>query len=184
MNFLDKIRANLSKKKYRHIRTLNGAYHRDFLTLDAAQKVGLIFNLTRIPDKDFDQIRAFIHRLEAQNKKLSVIELNFTKKSLPLLSGEYHHIFINPENLDWLRYPQEGVVKQVGDLDLDVILNLDSSIQITSKYICRIVKARSRIGVHEAGFEDCYELMIDPQQVSDLEQLIEMFGGYLSMVRK
>ena len=184
MNFLNKIRVNLSKKKYRHIQPLNGEYRRDFLTLEAAQKVGLIFNLTRIPDRDFDQIREFIQQLEAQKKKLSIIELNFTKKSLPLLSGDYTHIFINPDSLDWLRYPQAETVDQVQQLSLDVVLNLDSSDQITSKYICRIIKARTRIGVHEAGFEDCYELMVDPQQVSELKQLIDMFDGYLSMVRK
>ncbi|MEM9717882.1 MAG: hypothetical protein AAGA10_01455 [Bacteroidota bacterium] len=184
MKFLDKIRSNLSKKKYQQIQPLNGEYRRDFLTLDAAQQVGLIFNLTRLPDRDFDQIRTFIKHLEDKGKKLVIIELNFLKKSLPLLEGEYSHIFVGLEQLDWLRYPQEEVIDFVQQLNLDVMLNFDQSNQITSKYLCRIVNAKTRIGVHEAGFEDCYELMVEPQSVDELKHLIEMFDGYLSMVRK
>jgi len=184
MKWIDQIRAKLSRKRYMQIEPVNGKYERDFLNLSGAVKVGLIVNLTKISEVNLAQIRHFLDMLLTQKKELLVIELNFQKKSEPVLQGSYNHIFINPLDLDWLRFPSEEIIDQLQALSMDVLLNLDQSDQITSKYLCSVMNARTRVGIHEEGFEDCYEVMIAHQPVDQVEYLIQTFEGYLSMTRK
>ncbi len=184
MKWINQIRAKLSRKRYLQIEPVNGKYKRDFLNLSGAEKVGVIVNMTRISEENVHQVLDFLNLLLSQGKELLVIELNFQKKSIPQLHRDFKHVFINPMDLDWLRFPEESIIYHIQSFSLDVLLNLDQSDQITSKYICSIMNAKTRVGIHEEGFEDCYEVMIDHQPVDQVEQLIQTFEGYLSMTRK
>jgi len=184
MKWIDRIRGRLSKKKYLQIEPVNGKYKRDFLNLDDAKRVGLIINMTKITPENHQQVLNFIKNLQQRKKEIYLIELNFQRKITPTLEGPYEHLFICSQDLDWLRFPQENIARQLHAYTLDVLLNLDQSNQVTSKYICGIMNAKTRIGIHEEGFEDCYEVMIDHQPVDQLQLLIDTFEGYLNMTKK
>ncbi|MEO0582440.1 MAG: hypothetical protein AAF135_09480 [Bacteroidota bacterium] len=74
---------------------------------------------------------------------------------------------------------------QVRSYELDILMDFDHSSQMVSKYICSMARARTRTGIHEEGFESCYELMIDkPRDGEELtmKKMIKEFDYFLNMI--
>lgn len=189
MNWISRIKERYTKERIRNLDDGGHQYKRDFIDIDKAKRIGLIFNMNQCKTEDIQLIYSYVDALVKKQKKLLVIELNFLKKSSPELTGSFDAIFINPSSLNWLDYPTPGVEKQIQQHDLDILIDFDHSDRMTAKYVCSMARAKTRTGMHMEGFEGCYELMIKPKPetvngVSELalKDMIKEFDYFLNMI--
>ncbi|MEL6672415.1 MAG: hypothetical protein AAFR61_09485 [Bacteroidota bacterium] len=181
MEWLNDIKEKFSKRRIRNLdRTKD--YVRDFIDLDSAQKVGLILNLNALSPEDLVLINEYLTGLKKRKKRVLVIEINFNKKSESQFASSVDTIFINPAKLNWLDYPTPAIESQVRQHDLDILMDFDHSIRMTSKYICSIARAKTRTGVHREGLESCYELMIHRDEDTGMKGMIKEFDYFLNMI--
>ncbi|MEM7369316.1 MAG: hypothetical protein AAF587_12005 [Bacteroidota bacterium] len=181
MEWLNDLKEKFSRRRIRSLdRTKE--YSRDFVDLESARKIGLIVNVSQIDPEDLDLVQTYIKALKKRNKKLLVIEVNFLKKSIPILSHITDGVFLNPSKLNWLDYPTPGIENEIRKHELDILMDFDSSNRMTSKYLCSMARAKTRTGVHREGFESCYELMINREDVPTMKAMIKEFDYFLNMI--
>ena len=181
MDWLNDLKEKFSRRRIRSLdRTKE--YSRDFVDLETARNIGLIVNVSQITKDELDLIHTYVKALKKRDKKLLVIELNFQKKSLPILAHLADAIFLNPSKLNWLDYPTPALENEIRRHELDILMDFDSSNRMTSKYLCSMARAKTRTGVHREGFESCYELMIDREDVPTMKAMIKEFDYFLNMI--
>ncbi len=183
MNWLETIKHKLSLRRLaqveRSTRTL-----RDFVDIDRAKTVGLIINVGDCSTEELRTFRHYIDELKHQNKHVTVLEINFTPKSEPQFRQSVESIFLNPAKLNWLDFPNNETESLLRNVTVDVLIDLDNSDRMTSRYICSVSGARTRVGRHREGLESCYELMIDESNPVGIPKKIETYTYFLSMIEK
>lgn len=184
MDWLNDIKDRFSKRRMRSLdRTKE--YSRDFVDIESANRIGVILNTSYSPESDLRLIEDYIKSLQKRSKRLVVIEINSNKKSEPSYTQYPDYIFINPTKLNWLDYPTPNLETQVRSYELDILMDFDPSAQMVSKYVCSMARARTRTGIHQEGFESCYELMIDPPKDGEelpMKMMIKEFDYFLNMI--
>lgn len=183
MMWIERFRKKLARRRLRQFEK-SGKYPRDFVELGNAKKIGIIINVTDFLADDFKQFLEYTNNLQKQNKDLFLIEVNFSRKSAPHFRYTFDSIFINPSKLNWLEYPNTEMVQQIQKRELDILINFDQSLHPTSKYLCSVANAKTRTGIHQEGFESCYELMIEQEGTNQMQHLIQTFDGVLNMIKK
>ncbi|MEM6262276.1 MAG: hypothetical protein AAGI38_07200 [Bacteroidota bacterium] len=192
MNWLNKVpwyqsmRVTFSRRRIRYLER-SRKYVRDFVDIENARNVGLIVNINECTTEDIKTLRRYIDQLKKGRKQVFLIELNFLKKSVPTFNSSVNSIFINPSKLNWLDFPVQSVEGKIRQYDLDILMNFDESDRMTSKYLCSMANAKTRTGKHTAGFESCYELMVNFPIRSDVTRMktkIKEFDYFLKMLEK
>ncbi|TAE55627.1 MAG: hypothetical protein EAZ89_05505 [Bacteroidetes bacterium] len=183
MDWLNDIKQNFSKRRIKNL-DKSKEYRRDFIDIESAKRIGLIVNTTEISDEDYQLVLTYAEALKKRKKEVVIVELNFQKKSEPRVTGFQTIIFVNPVNLNWLDYPTPEVENKLLEQELDILMDFDSSLRMTSKYLCSIARAKTRTGVHREGMESCYELMITRQQEEEnnMKGIIREFDYFLNMI--
>lgn len=180
MDWINKMKERYTKKRIQSLDQVS--YPREFIDLASAKSIGMIVNVSACEAEDADLIRSYAEELRNRDKKVLIIEINYDKKSVPQFE---YSLFINPTKLNWYEYPIPSVKKQIEHYDLDILMNFDPSIRMTSKYICSIARAKTRTGVRIEGFESCYELMIrheEEEEKTDMRSMITEFDYFLNMI--
>lgn len=183
MNWFERIKQKLSYLKVQQLER-NSRPHRDFVDIERAHKVGLILNAGSCTADEMRTFRQYMEDLKRQRKQVYVVEINFNKKSESQFSHSAESVFLNPARLNWLDFPRQDAEIQIRNLDLDVLIDLDPSDRMTSRYVCSLSKARTRAGRHREGLESCYELMIDGKNPLGIPRMIETYTHFLSMIEK
>lgn len=183
MNWLNRIKEKYSRRRIRQL-DRSRKYMRDFVDIDIAKKIGLIINVNQLNSQENKLLRNYMSELKTRQKDLLLIEINYQKKSVPEFKKSVNSVFINPSKLNWLDYPILSVENQIKRHKLDILLNFDSSDRMTSKYICSIADAKTRTGIHVAGFESCYEVMVDLPKNNRLKTMITEYEYFLKMLEK
>jgi hypothetical protein len=130
------------------------------------------------------KLLTYIKKLQKENKSITVIELNFEKKAVPQFNTEVPSIFINASNINWLDFPNQAIENQIRRHEFDILMNLDPSERMTSKYLCNMAKVKTRAGMLHDGLELCYELMVPPAPNKRLNDVIKEFDHFLQMLEK
>ena len=180
MEWLNDLKEKFSKRRIRNL-DRSKEYTRDFVDIESARNIGIIVNMNSLNPEDLKLLENYLTALKKRNKKILLLELNFNKKSEPYFN-RFDSVFINPSKLNWLDYPTPNIEQQIRQFELDILMDLDFTNRMTSKYLCSMARAKTRTGVHREGFESCYELMIHHDEESGLEGLIKEFDYFLNMI--
>lgn len=182
MEWLSDLKEKFSRRRIRSLdRTKE--FSRDFVDIDSARFIGVIVNVDALGPNDEKIIKDYLAVLKKRKKKTLIIELSFNKKAEPTWqSAGDEFVFINPTKLNWLDYPTPAIESQIRQYELDILIDLDMTPRMTSKYVCSMAKARTRTGLHQEGLESCYELMINKSGDKDLKSLLKTFDYFLNMI--
>ncbi|GAB4418826.1 MAG: hypothetical protein OHK0039_30640 [Bacteroidia bacterium] len=181
MEWYNDIKEKFSKRRIRNL-DRSKDYTRDFVDLESARKIGVIINVDACSEADLELMRNYVLALKERKKEVLIIELSFNKKAESILSPLGDTIFINPTKLNWLDYPTPTIEQQIRKHELDILMDFDDSGRMTSKYLCSLARAKTRTGVFHEGFESCYELMIDSEEVNNKKATINEFDYFLNMI--
>jgi len=178
-NLIDRYNKRKLKKLNRSKRHI-----RDFVDIDRAKSVGFVVNMNQYKMDDIKLLRSYIGDLKKQQKNIVLVELNFEKKSEPQFRNSVNAIFINPSKLNILEHPKAAIENQLQRHQIDILINLDFSEKVTSKFVCSMANARTRTGKREVGYEDCYELMIEMPENNGLKKTLREYSYFLQMLEK
>lgn len=180
MEWLSDLKDKFSKRRIKNLERAK-EYARDFVDMDTARKIGVIINVTDTNLADLKLIEAYVQTLRKRGKNLMVIELNFDKKSEAYYT-DTEEMFVNPAKLNWLDYPNPNIESRIMKEEMDILMDFDNSNRMTSRYLCGLSRAKTRTGIHRAGYESCYELMINRAEAADMKALIKEFDFFLNMI--
>lgn len=182
MEWLNDIKEKFSRRRIRSLdRTKE--FSRDFIDMESAKFIGVIVNTDALSPDDQLLVKDYLGALRDKKKRILLIEVSFNKKAEPQWQAFGHEfIFLNPAKLNWLDYPTPAIETQIRQYELDILIDLDTSPRMTSKYVCSMAKARTRTGIHREGLESCYELMIHRADEQDLRGLLKEFDYFLNMI--
>jgi hypothetical protein len=183
MNWLEKIKQKYSLRVYGK-RSRKVAFRHDFVDFDHATKIGFILNMNQFNSKDLIVLTDYITKLEDHGKSVVVIELNFQRRTEPMFNETIRSIFLNRENINWLEFPSLVKMKEINEAGIEIVLNLDTSERMTSRYICGLINAKTRVGMAREGEEEFYELMVELPEDVKLKPMIQQFETYLKMLEK
>lgn len=183
MNWIAERKKNYSLKLFEK-RAKKVKFPHSFVDLEQANSIGVIVNINMFTSKDLIVITDYITKLEDSGKSVFLIELNFKRRTEPMFSDTNKTVFINPTHINWLGLPSREVLARVNKYKPDILINLDNSQSMTSRFICGLANAKTRAGFYEEGFENFYELMIDLPKDTKLKSLLSAFEDYLKMIEK
>ncbi|MEM6268504.1 MAG: hypothetical protein AAF998_03660 [Bacteroidota bacterium] len=183
MNWLQSLKHGYSLKVFEQ-RARKVTFPHAFVDLDKAASVGFIINMGLFSPEDLVDFTKYITRLEHAGKVVLVVELNFKRKGSPMFKDSVRSIFINPEQINWLGLPSVRRLQELNKARLDLLVNLDTSESMTSRYICGLSNARTRVGLHELGYEKFYELLLDMPRTTSMQELLGAFETFTKMLEK
>jgi hypothetical protein len=126
----------------------------------------------------------YITHLEDRGKQVAVVEITYHRKSLPMFQDSVQSVFINPTQLNWLDFPSVKRLQELNALNLGILVNLDTTERMTSRFICGLSSAQTRVGLHEPGYEEFYELMLQLPLETRLHKILDTFEFYSKMLEK
>jgi len=156
----------------------------DFVDITHAKRIGLIININMFTSKDLIVMTDYMTRLEDSGKQILLIELNFKRGTEAMFSDTSNTVFVNPMHISWLGFPSREALLKINKYESDILINLDNSNMMTSRYICGLSNAKTRAGFYEEGYEDFYELMIEAPADLKLKSMLAAFEDYLNMLKK
>jgi hypothetical protein len=183
MNWVQNIRQRHSLSKFRK-RTQKVNFPHSFVDIERAQTIGFIVNAEQISADDLVMFTKYITQLEDKGKKVVVVEINHKRKSEPMFQRSMNTVFINPSQINWMMFPSVGKLEELNKFRCDILVNLDMAEQMTSRYVCGLSNAQTRVGLHEEGQEEFYELMLQLPADTKLSKLLETFETYSKMLEK
>lgn len=180
----DKIKSFFIRRKFRFATRAAGVKHA-FVDIERARRAGIIVNANESKADDLRAVKEYSARLEKSGVKTLLVELNFDKKSAPAFENiASQHLFINPVRLTWLEMPDTATEALFRQEELDVLINLDSSGRPASHYLSGISHAKTRVGLHSAPYEACYELMTVIPADKGAREKLSQFDHFLKMLEK
>lgn len=183
MNWIQSVRHKYSLNLF-HKRAKKGEFRHEFIDLDTAKKIGFVVNINMMAPKDLIALTDFLTKLEDSGKTVFVVEINFKRKSEPMFNETIRSIFINPDHINWLGFPSTEKLQEINKEKPEILMNLDTSEKMTSRFICGLSNADTRAGMYEEGYEEFYELMLDISKDTKLKDLLSHLETYLKMIEK
>lgn len=183
MNWVQSIRHRVSLSTFEK-RASKVRFPHTFVDFDVAKTIGFIVNIAEFNAEDLVNFTQYITKLEDRGKAVVVIEINLERKAEPMFRDTVRSVFINSAQVNWLFMPSVPTMKSINNFQLDILVNLDRSEPMTARYVCGLTNARTRVGLHEQGYEEYYELMLQLSPETKIQKVLEHFEFYAKMLEK
>ena len=183
MNFFQKLKQRYSINVFRK-RTRRVVFSHDFVDLEKAKTIGFIIHMNQYNSKDLIVLTDYITKLEDHGKQVVLIEINLRRKSEPMFIDTIKSIFINPTHISWTGIPSLSKMQEINYSRPDILINLDTSDNLTSKFICGLSNAKTRAGIAKQGMEMFYELILQLPEDTKLKTLLQQFEHFLKEIEK
>ncbi len=155
--------------KFLSLRTKSWLKHnktkRSTTAYNSAQSVGVVFSING--EASLSYIDSFIHKLENDNKKVTVLAYFPNKIEL------YNHKYdcFTPQNISfWGNFKTDKINKFVNQ-SFDYLFHLDDNPSTIVQGILAQSNAKCRIGMYADHNDPYYELMINTKQKNYLEEM-------------
>ncbi|MFM2377012.1 MAG: hypothetical protein RLZZ165_2109 [Bacteroidota bacterium] len=183
MNWIRSIRDRYSVSVFQQqAKKLN--FPHTFVDLERATSIGFIVNTGRWNADDLVYFTRYITHLEDRGKKVVVVEISYHRKSKPMFRDSTQSVFINPRQMNWFQLPSIARIQELNAANLEILLNLDSSEKLASRFVCGLSSAKTRVGLFKQGHEAYYELMLQLPFESKLPKILSAFEQYSKMLEK
>jgi hypothetical protein len=183
MNWLQSLKHRYSVRIFTQ-RAKRVSFPHAFVDLEKAASIGFIVNIDQFSADDLVYFTKYITHLEDRGKMVAVVEVTHDRKSLPMFKDSVKSVFINPAQLNWLDFPSIKRLQELNAIGLDILVNLDTSEKMTSRFVCGLSSAKTRVGLHEPGYEDFYELLLQLPIETRLHKILDTFEFYSKMLEK
>ena len=183
MSWFERQKIKLAKFFYAR-RAVKVRPRHDFVSLKQASKVGILIHVNYFNLRYTKQIADFITHLENDGKQVYIIELNTKNKADSVFSDIKLSVFLNRKYFNWLHIPNHFATAKVNKHHLDILIDLDPSPELFSRFLTGLSNARMRVGFHRDGFENYYDLMIAIAPDTPVSKTLEQIENYLNMLQK
>jgi len=156
----------------------------DFVALQQAKKIGILIHVNYFNLRQTKQIADYITHLENQGKQVFIIELNTKKNADSVFSDIKLSVFLNRKFFNWLKIPNQFALSKINKHHLDILIDLDPSDEIYSRFLMGMSNASMRVGLHRNGAEQYYDFMIAAGLDTPADILLGQIEDFLKMIQK
>jgi len=161
-----------SSKLVRNRRTYN---------LEDAETVGLLFFIENPEQyqKALEIIKVF------QDKKLRVQALGFInqKNYPPYFQPRIFFNIITLKDLNWYGKPSATSIYNFIKIDFDILIDLGPGDEYALQYISGLSKAKFKVGRYLKKNEAFYDLMINLDKKTGIDEFVDQVIHYLSLIK-
>ncbi len=181
MSLIDKIKIfagkyYLNKHKYSIIR------NRLISNLDDAKTIGIIYILE--DETTYNHITRFVKLL--QDKQIAVKAIGYFEGNVrPIYAIEKLSLdFYDKKVLNWFNKPGGSYVSEFMKTEFDILIDLSLTDIFQTKYISTLSKSKFKVGKGGDSNKEIFDLMIDINEKTTLDEFITLIIHYLSIINK
>lgn len=181
MNLIDKIKV-FAGKYYLNKNKNNIIRNRLISNLDDAKSVGIIYILE--DEAAYNQITRFIKLL--QDKQITVKAIGYFEGNIrPIYAIEKLSLdYYDKKDLNWFNKPKSSYVNDFVKMEFDILIDLSLTDIFQTKYISTFSKSKFKVGKGGEFNKEIFDLMIDINNKTTLDEFITLIIHYLSIINK
>ena len=181
MNILNNIK-DFAANRYLKKHLPKNHRFRKIVNLDAAKTVGIIYVLK--DEQTYNQITRFIKLL--QEKQINVKAIGYFDGNIrPIYAIEKLSLdYYDRKDLNWYAKPKGNYVTDFCKTDFDILIDVSLLDIFQTKYIAAFSKAKFKVGKDGENNKAIYDLMIDVNPKTTLDEFITLIIHYLSIINK
>ncbi len=155
---------------------------RKVANLDDAKTLGVIYELKN--EQTYNHITRFVKLLK--DKQIKVKAIGYFDGSIrpnyaiEKLSLDYY----DRKDLNWYGKPRGNYVTNFCKTDFDILIDLSLTDIFQTKFIAALSKAKFKVGKDSENNETIFDLMIDINHKTTLDEFITLIIHYLSIINK
>ncbi|NVN95233.1 MAG: hypothetical protein HXX18_08120 [Bacteroidetes bacterium] len=155
---------------------------RKIVNLDNAKTLGIIYELK--DELTYNHINRFIKFL--QDKQINVKAIGYFDGNIrPIYAIEKLSLdYYDRKDLNWYAKPKGNYVADFIQTDFDILIDLSLNNIFQTKYIAAMSKAKFKVGKDGENNKVIFDLMIDINPNTTLDEFITLIIHYLSIINK
>jgi hypothetical protein len=159
-------------------------HHRQFISLEKASRVGFVISSKSILPEETNRFITFIQSIESLGKSVYVIELPRKKKSNRHFGNKIKSILLDKKYFNFFNLPSQFAIDKINGYHFDILVDLNRSEELTSRYLTGLSNAVMRVGIHDPAQTHYYDLMlsIDPRRPAHM--ILENLNSTLTLFNK
>ena len=171
MEFLEKIRRLIFKFILRRKTVVIN--NRQPITLNAAKKIGILFNAEDIKNNHI--IVGFATHLKSLQKEVQLLAY-LPKRAFGF---QYPFPYITLKDTNWYGKPGGGTTGFFMRSPFDLMINFSTNDDLPLEYISAVSPANFRVGFNKAADNANYDLILIPKENKNISNLIQNLEHYL-----
>lgn len=181
MNIISKIKE-LAGKRYLKKHLPKHHRFRKIVNLDNAKTVGIIYEIK--DEHCYNHINRFIKLL--QDKQINVKAIGYFDGNIrPIYAIEKLSLdYYDRKDLNWYLKPKGNYVEDFCKTDFDILIDVSLLDIFQTQYIAAFSKAKFKVGKDGLNKKDIFDLMIDINVNTTLDEFITLIIHYLSIINK
>lgn len=155
---------------------------RKIVNLNDAKTVGIIYELK--DEQTYNYIARFIKLL--QDKQIDVKAIGYFDGNIrPIYAIEKLSLdYYDRKDLNWYGKPKSNYVSDFCKTDFDILIDVSLLDTFQTKYIAAFSKAKFKVGKDGENSKTIFDLMININSKSTLDEFITLIIHYLSIINK
>ena len=149
----------------------------EVINLNDAKTVGIVYDSTNLANDNV--IATFAQQLRGQNKQVEILGFVNDKK----IDSKGGVTIFNKKNLSWTLAPEDERVDKFAAQNFDLLLGCFIGPNLPLEFVTRISKARWRVGAYIANKTDCYDMMVNVGDKTDIQYLIDQTTYFLNQIK-
>lgn len=181
MNLINKIKF-IAGKYYLNKQKHNLLRNRKISNLNDAKSIGIIYKLEDEPT--YNHITRFVKIL--QDKQINVKAIGYFEGNIrPLWAIEKLALdFYDKKDINWFNKPGGSYVNEFLKTEFDILIDLSLEDIYQTKYISTLSKSKFKVGKGGDVNKEIFDLMIDINVKTTLDEFITLIIHYLSIINK
>ena len=91
------------------------------------------------------------------------------------------YVYLTLTNLNWFRKPTGEKLADFVKKDFDILINFDTTSDLTLQYIAALSRAKCKVGVFNEKHKDIYDMMLNVDADYPFKELSEQYLTYINM---
>lgn len=175
----NKIRSIIGNQILRK-QLVNNRRMRKLVNLKDAKNIGIVYLLEDVPD--YNRIESFVAGLQHDHKEVKAMGFVRNKVLINRFLPKLSYDFFSPGDMNWFFQPVSAKVKDFMAKDFDIIIDMSISGNLPLRYITALSSSHCRIGRFSEENKDCYDLMLNVDDKTSLDDYMTQVTHYLTII--
>lgn len=150
------------------------------VNFNEAETIALIFDATN--KEEFELVKKYIKKLKENKRKVRAMGFYDGKEEPTLMSSKLEYDFFSRKQLKWYLKPNDPVVENFMLEPFDLLINLCMNYKTPLLYITALSRAKFKVGKEHPKYAPYYDLMLNVDDATGLQNFITLAEKYLSMI--
>ena len=182
MQWIENIKDFFGKRKLQQLLVQDKGRIKQFMNLNKAKSIGLIYEVTN--EQELKQIQNFANHLKGEFGIKVVYSLVYIKeKETPNYIQAKHSLdYFLSSDLTWRKEPTKDVCKSFIEKDFDILIDLTGEFSLPLRFILVQSKAKFKVGRFSETNQAFYDFMITCKEKDNFKSFTKEVVRYLTMI--